>query len=137
MDISAAWAHEKLKIPKAVNADDILGKAARERSFAPQDPVEAKGLPLASSKPANKATPLLDNSADPMDALVSAPPEKLARDSESLLAPLLAMLDTGAGPAEIEAAIGELCPQMDEAAFAETLARAQFVAAVWGRCGRN
>lgn len=137
MDISAAWAHEKLKIPRAINEDDILGKAARERAFAPQAPVESKGLTHASGSPASNNTPPLPAQGDPMDALVSTPPEKLGSDVESLLAPLLAMLDKGAGPAEIEAAIGELCPQMDEAAFAETLARAQFVAAVWGQCGRN
>ena len=57
----------------------------------------------------------------------------LADAAEALLAPLMTELEAGLTPAELQARLGELYPQMDEAQLADVLARAMFVAEVWGR----
>ncbi|MEG6503250.1 DUF935 family protein, partial [Desulfovibrio sp. 1214_IL3152] len=57
----------------------------------------------------------------------------LALAGEALLAPLIAELDAGLSPEDMQARLGELYPQMDETQLAEIMARALFVSEVWGR----
>lgn len=45
----------------------------------------------------------------------------------------MAELEAGLAPEKLQTRLGELYPQMDDAQLAEILARAMFVAEVWGR----
>ncbi|WP_165076963.1 MULTISPECIES: DUF935 family protein [unclassified Desulfovibrio] len=45
----------------------------------------------------------------------------------------MAELEAGLSPEALEARLGELYPQMDASQLADILARALFVAEVWGR----
>ena len=57
----------------------------------------------------------------------------LTAAGESLLRPLLDELAKGVTPEELQARLAELYPRMDADELADILARAMFVAEIWGR----
>lgn len=154
MKISAAWAHEKLKIPRAETEDDVLGAEYRaalqhgkDEVVAPQDAegphsaADAKTALFARRSESragragerhekdntwqNGAQEALDN--------IRLDDTALAGAAEMLLAPLLAEVKDGLAPEELEERLAALYPAMDDAQLTEVLARALFVAQVWGR----
>ncbi|WP_444543548.1 hypothetical protein [Laribacter hongkongensis] len=52
---------------------------------------------------------------------------------DTLLAPVLDAVNRGASPDDVYELLAEAYPQMDDTALREVLARALFVADVWGR----
>ncbi len=57
----------------------------------------------------------------------------LNADAQAILAPLLKRIEDGAQPDELLGALAELYPEMDASGLQERLARAIFVAKLWGR----
>ena len=51
----------------------------------------------------------------------------------ALLAPLIAEIENGLTPEELQERLGDLYPQLDETQLADLLARAFFIADLWGR----
>jgi phage gp29-like protein len=94
------------------------GKKAKAQSDEEEEFAEGSGFP----------------DQDALDAAIEAlSPEELQRQTEGMLAPLIEMIRAGESfEAILEALAGDY-PQMDAAALEEMLARAIFVAEVWGR----
>lgn len=65
-----------------------------------------------------------------LDALSA---DALNADAQALLAPLLKRVENGTRPDELLGTLAELYPEMDANALQERLARALFVADLWGR----
>ena len=133
MRISRQFVHERLKLPQASGQDDVFQAAAA----APEDgddagsPNDQKATTQASAKSGAKVAASQDAAQAALDRMDAD--AALADAAEALLAPLMAELEAGLAPAELQARLGELYPQMDEAQLADVLARAMFVAEVWGR----
>lgn len=71
---------------------------------------------------------------DALDAaLDSLSVDAINDDAEAILAPLLAQVKNGAQPDALLAMLAELYPAMDASGLQERLARAYFVANIWGR----
>lgn len=71
---------------------------------------------------------------DALDAAMEAvSPEALEDELRAALAPLMERIEHGAAPEELLGLLAEIYPQMDASALTERLARAIFVANVWGR----
>lgn len=83
---------------------------------------------MAAAQPADDAQATLDR----IDADAA-----LAAAGESLLRPILDELADGLAPDELQARLADLYPQMDDSQLAEILARAMFVAEIWGRVSRD
>lgn len=149
LPISSQGVMERLKLPVATDdADRIRSVAAPQPedengadtapANAPADDAEASN-PKPKPKGADAAARAALRAAAGADAVDQDALDKmqadaaLAQAAEALLAPLLAELDAGLGPEQIQARLGELYPQMDEAQLAEVMARALFVSSVWGR----
>jgi len=71
---------------------------------------------------------------DALDAALDAlSGDALNADAQAMLAPLLKRIDDGAQPDELLGTLAELYPEMDATGLQERLARALFVAKLWGR----
>lgn len=125
MRIPASWAHEKLKIPVAGKDDDILMPVAPAASTAV--PAALAALSAVAAPAGGDAYP--DQTA--VDA-VPVPDKELHKAMEAMLAPLMDEMRQGADPADLLGRLGELYPQMDSGQLEDLLARALFVAEVWG-----
>lgn len=141
MRISRRYVHERLKLPEAVNDDDVF-RAVPDGDDAPAAAGDGDGAGASPEREAATAhaaarfgggdgssiQAAAQNALDRADADAA-----LTAAGESLLAPLMAELEAGLAPEELQARLGELYPQMNDAQLAEILARAMFVAEVWGR----
>ena len=128
LPISKKGVMERLKLPVATDEADRIREAepaAPTKDKAATKMAQAKATP---NSPATDATDGAQTALDNMDAGAA-----LALAGEALLAPLMAELDAGLSPEALQARLGELYPQMDEAQLAEVLARALFVSEIWGR----
>lgn len=123
MRISRRYVHERLKLPEAAEDEDVF----RADEPAAQSEEEAKAVSLSFS-PSSSADDRAQLDLDRMKA-----DNALEAASEALLAPLMAELEAGLSPEELSARLGALYPYMDDAQLAEVMARALFVAEVWGR----
>lgn len=134
MRISRRYVHERLKLPEAVSEDDVFQTA----TTPPEPEGEDAGHESAS---ANIAAKTLDGSAQAhaaTQALESMHAEEaLTAAGESLLRPLLDELANGLTPEELQGRLANLYPRMDAGELADILARAMFVAEVWGRVSAN
>ena len=123
MDIPAAWAHEKLKIPQAEEGEKVL-------AVKPQAMPEPAAL-TASAKAEDGPASSGYADQDAIDAMQAD--DALADAAEALLAPLIAEIENGLTPEELQERLGDLYPQLDETQLADLLARAFFIADLWGR----
>lgn len=126
--ISRKGIMERLKLPVATDEADCI-RVDEPATPAKGDAATKMAQAKATANPtAADATDGTQTALDNMDAGAA-----LALAGEALLAPLMAELDAGLSPADLQARLGELYPQMDEAQLAEVLARALFVSEIWGR----
>jgi phage gp29-like protein len=155
MRIGVAWAHEKLRIPEAGENEEILtGKTA-----APADPaggVPPGGDPAAgggAKPPAKTPAPAKDNQAALSAQLAGQPPrdaidalvDEATADWQPLLAPMvepvLAALDAAIARGDSLAMFREQLPalvdRMDATPMGDRLARAAFIARLFGDAGLN
>lgn len=121
MDIPAAWAHEKLKIPQAEEGEKIL-------ATKPQAGAESAALTVRARAESGTSG---DDAQDALDSIEVD--EAFYQAAEALLAPLIAEIENGLPPEELREHLADLYPQLDETELAELLARAFFVADLWGR----
>jgi len=134
MRIPEAWAHEKAGIPLPEGDEPVLRLAAsasrqtgpleREASTAA---LTAAGLAAGASD----GQALFPDQAA-LDA-ASVPAATWQKAVEAITASLVAQLEQGKTPDELLAALASHYPRMDSSDLEELLARAIFVAEVWGR----
>ena len=98
---------------------------------------ETPATPPVSTNPADLAFAEGDVSVPDQDALDAALDAKTAEELDAqmrgLLEPVLNAVEDGAAPEELLGMLAELYPDMDASALQERLARAIFVANLWGR----
>lgn len=95
---------------------------------------EAATSATGAAAPADFAESVEMPDQDALDAALDAlPDEELDGDMAMLLTPVLSAVQDGAAPDVLLGMLAELYPLMDSAALQERLARALFVAKVWGR----
>ncbi|WP_241159450.1 MULTISPECIES: DUF935 domain-containing protein [unclassified Desulfovibrio] len=141
MRISRRYVHERLKLPEAVGEEDVFQAAT-----TPPEP-DGEGEPQEENEgtSANAAAKAQDagGAAQPSAAGAAKALDTINADAaltaagESLLRPLLDDLAKGVTPEELQARLAELYPRMDTDELADILARAMFVAEIWGRVSAN
>lgn len=123
MRIPVAWAHERAGIPEAEEGAEVLGVSK---------PATSQGALKFAALTASAGDAFPDQTA--LDAMIeSIAPDVLQGQAVAALKPVLEMIAASADYAEVHAALVELFPDMGTAQLEETLARAMFVAEVWGR----
>lgn len=126
------WAHERAGIPQAEEGAEVLGVSpspAGGRGARGEGAVAAATAALTATAGGN-AFP--DQTA--LDAMIeSIAPDMLQGQAVAALMPVLKMIAASADYAEVHAALAGIFPGMDTPQLEETLARAMFVAEVWGR----
>jgi len=147
MQIPVKWAHDKLQIPEPKDGEAVL-KPVAVAGVANSDGKApgADGKPAPAKQPAptaaNRAVlAALKTAPGPefpdqaaLDAAIAAlPAEAIQAAMEAIVKPALDVLREGATPDEAMNQLTEAYPDMDSAALQALLARAMFVADVWGR----
>ncbi|WP_179216981.1 DUF935 domain-containing protein [Humidesulfovibrio mexicanus] len=131
MRIPEAWAHEKAGIPLPEGDEPILqvsqGQAQNAGTKPPLAPPAATAA-LTAGESGQARFP--DQEA--LDA-TEVPAAALQQAMEALTASLVAELKHGKTPDELLAALASHYPRMDTRDMEEQLARAMFMAEVWGR----
>jgi phage gp29-like protein len=147
MKIPVSWAHEKLRIPEPDDGEEVLTVASPANVLTPEmRPEPGRQTPApASLARAALAAPNLLAAADEADAadeagqmainalLAGLPAADIEAAMQALLAPAIAALQAGQTPDEAGDALLEAFPRLDSQALEELLARAIFVADIWGR----
>jgi phage gp29-like protein len=133
--IKVDWVHEKLGIPKAEEGDEVLTIAQPEKVL----PESERAAPQPSAAATSAAA--LSQEADPTfpdqvaldDALAAIAPAELQGQAVEALKPVVRMIVASADYAEVHQALAEIFPNMNTQQLEDTLARAMFVAEVFGR----
>ncbi|KIP17977.1 hypothetical protein KY49_3303 [Burkholderia sp. MSHR3999] len=144
LPITVDWAREKLSIPAAKDGDTLLSIPNPIMALPPEfrPPAEkrpaAPGAPIAGTRMTYKTVltndrgeviypdqHALDETALPADAI--------AAGIDKLLAPVVAAIRAGETPDDAIEALLSAQPDMSDDQVAELLARALFVADIWGR----
>lgn len=138
--VPVKWVHDKLTIPQAQEDEEVLTAPRPEMTLPPELRPVTKPVPTAAASLQYRAVltnaqgevvypdqATLDTAADtlPADAINAA--------MAPLLAPVIQAIRGGATPDDALEALVAAYPEMDDSAIAELLARAIFVADVWGR----
>lgn len=129
MRIPEAWAHEKAGIPLPEGDEPVLRLAGQ----AQEPPLNGKPrtAPLTAALTTEDGQALFPDQAA-LDA-ATVPAATWQKAVEALTASLVAQLEQGQTPEQLLAALAEHYPRMASGDLEELLARAIFVAEVWGR----
>lgn len=125
MRIPTDWAHEKLKIPRAQDKEDVLKPAGAERP-APEGKPGQEALRAALA-----AQPTAE--VDELDALAAEMLGEWEDDMGELIEPVEAALAAAASFEDFQAALEQQIAGIDPARLVEILARGNFSARIWGR----
>ncbi|WP_147693983.1 DUF935 domain-containing protein [Vogesella mureinivorans] len=134
--VKTSWVHDKLAIPEAGPDDEVLIAPRPEMALPPALRQVSKPAPAAAGF---QYRAVLSNDQGevvyPDQAAIDAASlsDTAADTLASMLAPAISAIRDGATPDDALAALAEAYPQMDDAALTELMARAIFVADVWGR----
>lgn len=139
MRIKTEWAHEHAGIPLAENGDAILTVPDPAMAFPPELRSKGAKLPnalkvaLASLKSTgNEGEEFPDQ--DLLDAVIDASPgEEIDAAMRALLKPVIDNLLQGDSIETAMVSLADTYPQMDTGALEQLLARAIFVADLWGQ----
>lgn len=137
MRIKTSWVHDKLAIPEAGKDDEVLIAPRPEMALPPELRPVSKPAPTAAASLQYRA--VLTNADGevlyPDQVAIDAAnlPDAAADAMASMLAPAIAAIRDGATPDDAIAALAEAYPEMDDSALTELMARAMFVADLWGR----
>lgn len=139
LDVPVAWVREKLAIPEPQNGEVVLTAPRPEMALPPElRPVTKQEQAAASLQYRAVLTNDKGEVAYPDQAALDAAASNLPADvinagMEQLLAPVIQAIRDGATPDDALDALVATYPDMDDKAIADLLARAIFVADVWGR----
>lgn len=135
MRIPVQWAHEQGGIPMADDGDEILQVANPQMELPPEERANQK-TQTAAATAALTATGQPSTYPDQaaLDAAIEAiAPDLLQGQSVALLKPVLDLIAKSADYAEVHGKLAEVFQDMNTQQLEEMLARAMFVAEVWGR----
>lgn len=132
--VPVSWVHDKLAIPKPKDGDAVLVAPRPDMALPP----ELRPKPVASQAALSYRHVALNDRGEviyPDQAALDAAsvPDALNAGLDALMAPAILAIRDGATPDDAIAALAAAYPDMDDTAISEILARALFVADVWGR----
>lgn len=147
MPIPVSWAREKLSIPAAQDGEPILTIPQPLQALPPEfrpaptpTPgaqqsalVRTAGMTYRHVVTNSRGETIYADQAQIDDTIAGLSQESLADGMDKLLAPVIKALKNGATPDDAIEALLTAQPDMDEAELADLLARAMFVADIWGR----
>lgn len=138
--VPVKWVHDKLAIPQAQEGEEVLTAPRPEMALPPElRPVPKPAQTAAASLQyravlTNAQGEVLYPDQAALDAAAaSLPADAINAGMEQLLAPVIQAIRDGATPDDALEALVAAYPDMDDSAIADLLARAIFVADVWGR----
>lgn len=143
LPVPVDWAREKLSIPAAQDGDAVLvipqPLQALPPEFRPapapdtQPPVKQARMTYRAVLTNRHGETVYPDQAQLDDLIEGLPAAPLAAGMDKLLAPVIQAIRNGETPDSAIEALLTAQPDMDETALAELLARAMFVADIWGR----
>jgi phage gp29-like protein len=128
MRIPEAWAHEKTGIPLPEGDEPVLKLAANVGGRPLENATATAALTAGMGR---GGTPAFEDQ-DAIDAM-GVPEATMQKIAEALTASLVDGLKDGKTPEELLASLAGEFPRLDTRALEELLARAIFLADVWGR----
>ncbi|MCW3479726.1 DUF935 domain-containing protein [Neisseriaceae bacterium JH1-16] len=138
--IPVKWVHDKLAIPQAQEGDELLVAPRPEMALPPElRPVPKPAQTAAASRQyrvvlTNAQGEVVYPDQAALDALAdNLPADAINAGLDTALAPVLTAIRDGATPDEAFEGLVAAYPEMDDTALRDLLARAMFVADVWGR----
>ncbi|WP_234086766.1 DUF935 domain-containing protein [Azonexus sp. R2A61] len=128
------WGQEKLRIPVPRDGEEVLAVPPADRTVPPVErPAPAKAeAALAALSAQDDTPPEFPDQVAVDDALDAIPAEALQAQMEQIIGPILKDLETAGGYEEAMAALAGRYPALDAAKLEGLLARAMFVAELWG-----
>lgn len=137
LKVPRAWAQEKLRIPEPGEKDEVLAVARPEMAVPPElrqptAPVQGKAALVALNAGTGAADPAFPDQTALDDAVNEIPAEALQAQMQQILGPILQDLEAAGGYEEAMAALAARYPEMDASRLEKLLARAMFVAELWG-----
>ncbi|MBJ9752738.1 DUF935 domain-containing protein [Burkholderia cepacia] len=146
MKVKRTWAHEKLSIPEPEDGDELLSIPKPEMIVPPELRPTPDGRAPTDAKTAansrlryvavmtNERGEVIYPDQHALDqATVSLPSDPVDAAMQKLLAPVITAIRNGQSPDDAIERLLAAEPDMDETEIAELLARAMFVADIWGR----
>lgn len=130
--VPESWVREKLGIPEPVGDEPLLAVAAPSTAKVP-----AAELTTRSRAALTTVSAELDSALFPdqtiLDAGIDTPPAALQTEVEALIKPVIEFLQAGGDAGDALTQIADVYPDMDSPGLEQLLARAIFVADMWGR----
>jgi len=129
-EVPESWARQTFSIPEAKNGEKILRPASAAQ---PVDPLvaaarrSAHAANIGAKKDAFPDQVALDGAVD------GIPSEDLKKMMDTVLKPVLELIQGSADYADIYAKLAGVFPDMDTRSLEELLARCYFAAEVYGR----
>lgn len=138
MKISRKFVHERLKLPEALEEEDIFrdetsgdDEPDAPGSQTPRKRQNEDGEPASLTVAANSTA--TGDDKDELDRMCDSANAAMADAATALLAPLFSEVQAGLSPEELEERLAELYPAMDAEQLTDILSRLFFVAQLWGR----
>lgn len=133
MKIPAHWAHTKLKIPQAINGEEVLSAPAPVKSLLPDDvPKKAANRVLAQLKKEDKLDDEFFADQDAIDGAIENLAIPIQQQAEKWLKPAILALSKVDNADEALALLASVNPLTSDDVLVEAIARAMFVVDVLG-----
>lgn len=133
MKIPVPWAHEKLRIPEPKEGEPVLQSQTVAANDNPP-PVGANNhLPQPATTHTGIAAATATQPQDEFDIFAEELAEDWERLTDPFVSPILELAANSSSYEEFQAGLAGLIQKMDTDKLAETLAQAQFAAAIYGR----
>lgn len=132
VQVPVSWVHDKLAIPAAKDNEPVLVAPRPDMALPPElRPKPAQAALSYRHVALNDQGEVIYPDQAALDA--ASVPDALNAGLDALMATAILAIRDGATPDDAIAALAAAYPDMDDTAISEILARAIFVADVWGR----
>lgn len=132
LKVKTDWVYDKLAIPKPQDDDEVLAAPRPEMALPPELRPQPRAALSYRAVLTNGQGEVVYPDQAALDA-VTLPADAINAGLDAALAPVIQAIRDGAAPDDAIASLVAAYPQMDDAALSQLLARAMFVADVWGR----
>ncbi|GHD63827.1 DUF935 domain-containing protein [Jeongeupia chitinilytica] len=133
LKVPTNWVYDKLAIPKPKKDDEVLVAPRPEMALPPElRPKEPRAALSYRAVLTNDQDEVVFPDQAALDA-VDLPADAVNAGVEQMLAPMIQAVRNGATPDDAIEALTASYPEMDDTTLSTLLARAIFVADVWGR----
>lgn len=141
LPVPKQWAYEQMRIPQPAEGEDVVQPPAPQPSpfgvpspfgAPPPGPTRARARFAALAAAFRGQEGHFPDQGELDRALDALDPHELQRQAEAVLAPVIALIHAGRSADQVRAELASRYPDMDSARLETVLARAWFVADLWG-----